>query len=97
MERIDRKFNIRAISTEHGACHDENDSVLFLAKDKFLVVTLVYYLDVCFQGGVDERQLEGIRLLIDRVVRWQEENQTKLPDVDEGPKGDLVVAPNEEE
>ena len=91
---LDRKYRITAISTEHGGSHTEYDSVLFLAKDKLLVPTLQYYLVLCHSEGVDERQLEGVKLLLKRVEWYQKHNETKLPDVDTGPSGIHVTEPN---
>lgn len=95
MEPIDRKFTIRAMCREHAHAHTEADSVLFLAKDRALPATLRFYHEECVRLGVDERQLEGVRLLIERVERFQTEHTeiVKLPDVD--PSADWITAPNE--
>lgn len=99
MESVDRKFTILATSKEHGRNHTEVDSVLFLAKDKAFLPTLRFYYRECADLGADQRQLEGIALLIARVERWQREHPEamKVADVDQGPAGDAIVAPNEAE
>jgi|SRR2546422_4446793 len=96
-ERIDRKFSIQARCREHGHEHTEWTSVLFLAKDKALPATLRFYLGECRRIGADQRQLDGIILLISRVERFQAEHPglVKIPDVDAGEQGDAIVAPNE--
>lgn len=91
---LDRKYRITATSTEHGGSHTEYDSVLFLAKDKLLLPLLHDYLALCMHEGVDERQIQGVELLIERVKWWQEHNPTKTPDVDTGPSGIHITLPN---
>ena len=71
MEKIDRKYQISAVSAEHRHSHSEFDSVLFLAKDKALVPTLQFYFEECIRLEVDINQLIGIKLLIERVQKWQ--------------------------
>jgi hypothetical protein len=99
MERIDRKFTFSGICTEHRAAHavSHMDAVVFLARDRALVPTLHFYQTRCQQLGADPRQVEGIRLLIARVERWQAEHpeELKVPDVDNTPEGLAIVAPNE--
>jgi hypothetical protein len=96
MEVVDRKFQISAVCREHGHLFSEADAVLFVAKDKALPATLRFYLEECRRLGAAERQLEGIALLIARVEAWQVANpgRVKVPDVDAGPLGDMIVAPN---
>ena len=95
-EPIDRKFTILAASLEHGRLHDENDSVLFLAKDRAFVAVLPAYRDECAALGAGGRQLAGIDRLIERVNAYQAANPdvVKIPDVDDGPVGDAIVAAN---
>ena len=98
MEAIDRKFQINAVCRAHHHLHGENDAVLFLAKDAALPATLRAYREECFRLGVDERQLKGIDLLIERVDRFQVENQSavKLPDIDADKEEDYVNHPNQQ-
>ena len=96
MENIDRKYQISAISVEHGHPHSEADSVLFLAKDKALIPTLQFYFDECTKLEADINQLIGIKLLIERVQRWQLENIDKLKVADINlPEGQDIIAPNQ--
>lgn len=97
MEPVERKFTFVATSLEHGRQHTEADAMVFLAKDRALPNTLRFYRQECIRLGAAPRQLDGIELLIERVECWQRENpdQLKVPDVDEGPTGDSIVAPNE--
>lgn len=93
-ERIDRKFEIRAICTEHHHVHTEMDSVLFLAKDRLLPATLAFYLAECIRAGVDPRQQLGVQLLLARVEAYQAAHpeRVKLPDVD--PAATWITKPN---
>lgn len=95
-ERVDRKFRILAMSEEHGLLYDENHAVLFLAKDLAFRAILPLYLQKCAELGADERQIVALDLLIERVVRYAEANprRIKVPDVEPGPVGDPIVAPN---
>ena len=95
MEKIDRKYQISAVSVEHRHSHSEFDSVLFLAKDKALVPTLQFYYGECIRQGADNNQLLGITLLIERVQRWQLENVDKLKVADiDLPAGRSIIEPN---
>ena len=83
-EPIDRKFTFCATCCEHGHEHSHMDSILFLAKDKAVPATLSFYRDECFRLGAKEEQLQGIDLLIERVLRFQSERPdlVKVADVD---------------
>src|SRR5262245_40421543 len=96
MEVIDRKFTISARCLEHGHPHSEADAVLFLAHDRALIPTLQFYRDECQALGADARQIEGVDMLIGRVREWQRRysNVLKVADVEAGPTGDRIVAPN---
>jgi len=54
------------------------------------------YYGLLVQHHADERQLEGIRLLKDRVLMWQRANEkkVKLPDVEAGKEEKRVCKPN---
>ena len=93
-EPVDRKFHFDAFSRS-GSVYNEDHAVVFLAKDLALRDTLEFYLQRCSSLGVAEDQLSGIRLLIERVVRYQVANPDllKVPDV-RRPQEDAVVAPN---
>lgn len=79
---LDRKFKINAECIAHGHQYNENNAVLFLAKDKALPNTLRYYYEECYRLGAAQSQLEAIQLLIKRVDEWQHNNPTKVPDVE---------------
>jgi hypothetical protein len=99
MEPVERKYSFTARCLEHAGVHlhTEADAVVFLAKDRALPDTLRCYATIARSLGAEPRQLEGIRLLIARVERWQAEHpeMLKVADVEPGAAGDPIVKPNE--
>lgn len=79
---IDRKFAINAMAHGSKKVYTENNAVLFLAKDRAFLATLPEYRRQCELLGCDENQLRAVDLLIKRVTQYQEDNETKIPDVD---------------
>lgn len=80
---IDRKYKINAINPCSNNTHNENDSVLFLAKDKaFLLGALPGYRQACIDLGSDSTHIESIDLLIERVTQYQKDIESKVPDTD---------------
>ena len=80
---IDRKYTINAVNPCSGNTHTEKDSVLFLAKDKaFLEGALPGYRAKCIEMGANAAHIESIDLLIERVRRYQESIEAKVPDTD---------------
>jgi hypothetical protein len=73
-EPIDRKFTFVATSCEHGHEHSHMDAMVFLAKDKALPETLIFYRAECIRQGAKDEQIDGINLLLDRVNRYQAEH-----------------------
>jgi hypothetical protein len=96
MERIDRKFKFIAVSEKSGKEYTEKDAMIFLIKDALLPDLLDKYYQLSVEKGVDKRQLEGIRLLKDRVLAWQRANikQVKLPDIETGKEEKRVCKAN---
>lgn len=76
---IDRKFEIKAINPVSGKEYTEENSVLFLAKDKAFLRTLYFYLEECRKLDSNPEHLESIRLLIGRVTEFQKD-ESKVPD-----------------
>lgn len=79
---IDRKYIIQATNPCSGSAHDQNDSVLFLAKDKALPAALRAYRAECERLGSNPAHLESIDLLLGRVLQYQRESGGKVPDTD---------------
>jgi hypothetical protein len=96
MEMIDRKFKFKAISNKSGKQYTEKNAIVFLAKDALLPELLNEYEILCMKYNVDERQIKGVRLLKDRVKRYQEQNEKLVhyPDVEEGKEEKIVCKPN---
>lgn len=94
-EPVDRKFTFLARSSESGKTYDEQDGVVFLAKDKAVGPTLRFYREECERIGASPAQLRGVDLLIERVDRYQAANPSvlKVADIDEE-KGAHIIAPN---
>jgi hypothetical protein len=83
---IDKKFRFLAVNPcKQGVIYTEEDGMLLLAKDDACIPTLQFYFKECERLGADEVQLEGIRLLIDRIMAWREKypNRCKVADTNE--------------
>jgi len=80
MPVVDRKYKIKAINPSSLNTHTEADSILFLAKDLALPATLQFYHDECERLGADISHLTSIKLLRERVLQYQKNNETKIPD-----------------
>ena len=93
---VDRKFRFRATSVKSGKKYTQKNAIVFLVKDALLPDMLDNYLALCSQRGADERQLLGLRLLKDRVMKWQRANEKKvhMPDVQKGEEEKRVCKPN---
>lgn len=96
MEVIDRKFKFKAVSNKSGKVYTEKNAMVFLIKDALLPDLLDAYVELCGKRGADTRQLAGIQLLKDRVVKWQRANinKVKLPDVELGKEDKYINRPN---
>ncbi|OGT89250.1 MAG: hypothetical protein A2514_07805 [Gammaproteobacteria bacterium RIFOXYD12_FULL_61_37] len=79
---IDWKYKIQATNPCSGNAHTEQDSILFLAKDRAVPAMLRAYLAECERLGTGEAHREAIRLMIGRVERFQQEIESKVPDTD---------------
>lgn len=95
-EIIDRKFRFEAVSINSGNVYTQRNALVFLLKDALLPALLDKYVELCLQAGVSGRQIAGIHLLKDRVLKWQRRNIKKVckPDVDEGSEERRVCRPN---
>lgn len=96
MEAIDRKFSFTAVSVKSGKTYTQKDAIVFLAKDELLPDLLDKYWELCVQRQVDPRQIEGVQLLKDRVLKFQRVNikKVKLPDVEKGKEEKKICKPN---
>jgi hypothetical protein len=79
---IDWKYKINAVNPCSKNTHTEEDSILFLAKDKAVPAMLRTYLAECEQLGANPAHLEAIQLLVGRVDAHQQDIESKVPDTD---------------
>lgn len=82
MGSIDRKFRILAVANRSRRVYTEDEAALFLAKDKAFLLTLPDYYRHCQELGAGEDQLRAVELMTERVRRYQESVESKVPDVD---------------
>lgn len=83
---IDKKFRFLAVNPcKAGVIFTEEDGIVLLAKDNACIPTLEFYLEECERIGADEIQLEGVRMLIERVRFWRAKypGKCKVPDTNE--------------
>lgn len=79
---IDWKYKIQAVNPCSGNTHSEDDSILFLAKDKAVPAMLRAYLSECERLEANPAHLEAIVLLLGRVEAYQRDIASKIPDTD---------------
>ncbi|MFZ5760963.1 MAG: hypothetical protein ACOY32_15205 [Thermodesulfobacteriota bacterium] len=79
---IDWKYKIKAVNPCSGNEHTEDDSILFLAKDKAVPAMLRAYAAECERMGTNQAHLDSIRLLMARVDDYQSKSGAKVPDTD---------------
>ena len=96
MEAIDRKFILLAVNPCHeNDVHTNEDSFLFLARDKFAPAALEGYIKAMRDSEeVGDAQVGSAELLLERVKAWQVEHGLRIPDVDEGCEMDVCLKPN---
>lgn len=70
---IDRKFIILAVNPINGKVYDETNSILFAAKDAAVPEMLAAYAAHCMRLGANPEHLQSVRLLRERVIKFQEE------------------------
>lgn len=79
MSAVERKYS-GVITKADGTV--VNDFIIFRAKDKCVVDTLIYYLGICIERKCEEEHIQAIHNLIARVRKYQKNNPevVKLPD-----------------
>lgn len=77
---IDRKFKLLAVNPVTGKIYTEENAMVFCAKDKALPAALQAYLVECARIGANPDHLKSVGLLIDRVVEYQREIESRVPD-----------------
>jgi hypothetical protein len=75
---IEHKYG--RVTTERGTIDEDEPVVLFRAQDKLLPSVLKEYLALCTKNGSPPKHLRGIEETWRRVVKWQADHHTKVPD-----------------
>lgn len=76
-ENIDTKFLLRAMSRSSRKTYTEQNAVVFLARDLALQAALQAYHNECERLGAADAQLEGVRMLLQRVEQYQSEHPSE--------------------
>ncbi len=94
LKAIDRKFIIHAQSRRSKKIYNEQSGVLFLARDKAFLLTLPDYLKRCNELGADAAQIASVKLLIERVQKYQNDHpdEVKVPDVNLAQESYLLLS-----
>lgn len=77
---IDRKFNIMAVNPCNGKVYTEDEALLLCAKDKAVPAALAAYRDECIKLSCNAEHITSINLLIERVIKYQTEVESRVPD-----------------
>ena len=103
LEKLDTKFYVGTPSERHeepdggevwlrkvkdGSVIQEDEYVVFLAKDSAFAATLPVYREICAAMGADQRQLDSVDAMIGRLNGWRIMNASKckVPDIGPGEK-----------
>lgn len=83
---IDAKFVGVIQRVKDGKLVEPGSYVVFLGRDNLLPELLKEYERLCVVHGCDERQIDAVLRMRERLRQWREDNSSalKLPDVDNG-------------
>jgi len=89
MEKLDAKFYGTIRKVKDNSIVPDDEYVVFLAKDNAFATTLVDYYWKCVAHKADEEQLDAVKRLVDRVMRWRDANpdRCQVP----GAKGEKLL------
>lgn len=79
---IDRKFIFEAVNPCNKKQYNQDNAIVFVAKDQCLIPVLRAYYKACDEAGCGTEHLVSIEMLIGRVLKYQKYNFVKLPDTD---------------
>ena len=84
IDPIDNKFKVTATNPYTGKTYTEEDGFFMCAHDLAVPAALKKYIKKCVKLGADKHQIEGTKLLLERVVKFQENNaaRCKVADVE---------------
>ena len=94
MEIIDRKFKFVATNPCKDNVYTEANAIVFCAKDEALPFALNAYLEKCISLQCGDSHIESIELLLQRVVKYQREVETRLPDTETACEIDRCIGGN---
>ena len=77
---IDRKYKILAVNPCSGNVHNEEDAILFLAKDLAVLPMLETYVEECNLLGCEDTHIESVNLLIERIEEYQRNIKVEIAD-----------------
>ena len=79
---IDRKFKFVATNPCKGNVYTEENAIVFVAKDKAVPRMLEAYIEKCKALRCGSDHIESLELLLERVVRYQIEIESRVPDTE---------------
>jgi hypothetical protein len=80
MEKIDRKFRFVAVNPVNKKVYTEDNALILCAHDLAVPTALRAYRDECKRLNANPEHIESVTLLLDRVLQFQLDNATKVPD-----------------
>ena len=91
---IDRKFKFVATNPCKNSVYTEENAVVFCAKDKAVPSMLTAYIKECEKIGCGDEHLEAIRLMRGRIIQYQIENESRIPDTETDCEIDRCIGGN---
>ena len=82
MEIIDRKFKFVATNPCKGNVYTEENAIVFCAKDEAVPYMLNAYIEKCKALQCGDEHIESIKLLLQRVMIYQNKVEIHLPDTE---------------
>lgn len=67
-------------TTEFGNIGESEPCCVFRAQDKLLPKVLAYYHLFCLKEGSPKEHLDMILNVRNKIINWQSNNRTKIPD-----------------
>lgn len=83
--KLDAKFYGEIKKAKDDSVVPEDEWCVFLAKDNCLPSLLALYKQLLRDRKADQRQIDAVQRMLDRVIAWRKEHpeRCKVPDVDE--------------
>lgn len=87
--KLDAKFSGVIFKVKDGSIVPDDQYMVFLAKDRAFLPTLMFYREECVRIGADEEHVGAVDRTIARLLAWQTDNADllKVPDA----KGEKLV------